>query len=253
MSRIVEFNFKNETVFITLNRPEKRNALNPELIKKLLLFFTKQQWELTTKVIVISGFGKCFCSGVDLNWLGDEAVFSEKELKNLFSLLKAIECCALPVVVLTHGFSVGGGLGLIAVADVVIATQDAQFCFSETKLGLIPSVISSFIIKKIGLSQAKFFMLSALAFSAKKAQQIGLVHFVGEQKECDIFLNTLLNNFKQLDCVAVSKTKKWLNDILLIPPAELQQKSVELISESRKTVSSQQRIKKLFKKLKSHK
>ena len=246
MSAVVQFKTENGTVFIKLNRPEKRNALNPELIGRMLSFFREEDWDPSVRVIVISGAGKTFCSGADLKWLGDESVFTVKEIENLFSLFKAIESCPLPVVALVHGFAVGGGLGLLSVVDVVIAEENSQFRFSETKLGLIPSVISPFVLRKIGLSQAKFFMLSALPFSAKQAQQIGLAHFIGGQNECDVFLKKLLANFKELDSSAVSKTKKWLNSIYSLPVSQLKKESVSLISEARKSASARERIEKLL-------
>lgn len=199
--------------YITLNRPEKRNAINPQMISELLSVFKEKQWDPSTRVIMLSGAGKVFCSGADLKWMADESLFTREELENLFSLFEAIALCALPVVTLVQGFAVGGGLGLLSVSDVVIAEENTQFLFSETKLGLVPSVISPFVLKKIGLSQAKFLMLSALPFSAQQAKEIGLIHFIGSQEKCDNFLEKLLKHFKTLDGHAVSETKKWLNSL----------------------------------------
>ncbi len=207
---------EKEILFIRLNRPEKRNALNPQMIRDLLSVFKKKKWDPFTKGIVLSGEGKAFCSGADLKWMADESLFTLEELENLFSLFEAIALCPLPVIALVQGFAVGGGLGLLSVSDVVIAEESAQFRFSETRLGLVPSVISPFVLKKIGLSQAKFLMLSALPFSAQQAKEVGLVHFTGSKEKCDQFLETLLQNFKELDSSAVSKTKEWLNSLSLL-------------------------------------
>ena len=247
MSTVVEFQEKEEVVFIKLNRPEKRNALNPELIKVLLSFFKEKKWDSSVKAIVFSGKGKAFCSGADLKWLKDEAVFTGTELENLFFLFSAIESCSLPVVAQVHGFAVGGALGLLSVSDVVITEENSYFRFSETKLGLVPSIISSFVLRKIGLSQARFLMLSALPFSAKKAYDIGLSHFTGTQNECDVFLKKLLQSFKELDAVAVSQTKAWLNSIYALPVSQVKTGSVKLISEARKTDSARKRINLLLK------
>ena len=247
MDHVVEFQTKKEVVFVTLNRPEKRNAFNPELVKVLLSFFKEKKWDSSVRAIVLSGRGKAFCSGADLKWLKDEAVFTGKPLENLFSLFSAIESCPLPVVAQVHGFAVGGALGLLSVSDVVLAEKNSRFHFSETKLGLVPSIISSFVLKKIGLSQAKFLMLSALPFSADKAYEIGLSHFIGTQDECDVFLKKLLKNFKESDAVAVSQTKKWLNSICSLPTSQVKTGSVKLISEARKTDSARKRINLLLK------
>ena len=242
----MQFKTENEVLFIKLNRPEKRNALSPELIGELLSFFKKDKWDSTIRAIVLSGEGKAFCSGADLKWLADESLFTEEELENLFSLFEAIVSCPLPVVTMVHGFAVGGGLGLLSVSDVVIAEEHSWFRFSETKLGLVPSVISPFVLRQIGSSQAKFLMLSALSFSAKQAQEIGLVHFIGDKKECDVFLEKLLKNFKELDFSAVSKTKKWLNSVYSLPLSQVKKQGVSLISEARKSDSARKRIKNLL-------
>ena len=243
MNTVIKVKIEHNNLFLKLNRPEKRNALNPDLIGELLSFFKESKWDSSVKTIVLSGEGKAFCSGADLKWMSDESAFNSKEMENLFSLFEAILSCPLPLISLVHGFAVGGGLGLLSVSDVVIAEENTQFQFSETKLGLIPSVISPFIVRKIGLSQAQFLMLSALPFSPQKAQEIGLSHFFGSQEECDIFLQKILNNFKQLDIFAVSKTKKWLNSIYSLPLSQVKKEGVSLISEARKSPSSRKRIK----------
>ena len=248
MDSPVDFQLKQEVMFVKLNRPEKRNALNPELIKTLLSFFEKKKWDSTVKAIVLSGQGKAFCSGADLKWLKEEDLFTQKELENLFSLFSAVESCPLPVVSRVHGFAVGGALGLLCVSDVVITEKNSFFRFSETGLALVPSIISSFVLKKIGLSQAKFLMLSALRFSADKAYEIGLSHFTGEERECENFLNELLESFRKLDPHAVSQTKKWLNSLPARAEEEVRKKSVELIGASRKKDSARKRISALLKK-----
>ena len=246
MKATIKFSQENGVAFIKLNRPETRNALNPHLIDELLLFFKKKKWDSSLRAIVLSGEGKAFCSGADLKWLADESVFTVKELENLFSLFEAIEFCPLPVVAMVHGFAVGGGLGLLSVSDIVIAEKDSWFRFSEAHLGLVPSIISPFVLRKIGLSQAKFLMLSALSFSAAQAHQIGLVHFVGGQNECNTFLKKLLEKFKELDSSAVSKTKKWLNSVSSLPLSQIKKEGVFLISEARKSDSAKKRIENLL-------
>lgn len=246
MNAVVNFEKKEGIVFITLNRPDKRNALNPDMIQLLLSFFQKEKWDNSIKAIVMSGAGKAFCSGADLKWLGEESLFTKQKLENLFSLLEAVDSAPVPIVALVHGFAVGGGLGLLSVSDVVIVEENSQFCFSETKLGLVPSIISPFVLRKIGLSQARFLMLSALTFSAQKAQEVGLAHFVGTQEECDNFLKKLLGGFKKLDSIAVGKTKSWLNSIASLPVSSCKEEGVSIISSARKTDSAKERIKKLL-------
>lgn len=246
MSTVVNFKEEDGIAFIKLNRPDKRNALNPDMIQLLLSFFQKKEWDHSIKAVVISGEGKAFCSGADLKWLGDESLFTKQKLENLFSLLEAIDSAPVPIVALVHGFAVGGGLGLLSVSDIVISEENSQFCFSETKLGLVPSIISPFVLRKIGLSQARFLMLSALTFSSQKAKEIGLAHFMGTIEECDAFLNKLLDGFKKLDSIAVGKTKAWLNSISSLPVSSCKEEGVSIISSARKTDSAKKRIEKLL-------
>ena len=246
--KTITFQKKDEIVFISLNRPEKRNALNPELIQELLSTFEKVNSDSSVQLIVLSGEGSVFCAGADLKWLSDEKLFNKTALNQLFSLLKFISDCKVPVLGVVHGHAVGGGIGLLSVCDIVIAEKNTKFCFSETRLGLVPSIISPFIIRKTGVSRVKPYMLSALFFSTSEAQELGLVHFIGSQTECDQYLNGLIDNFKTLDLSALIQTKKLLKDIDAVPIDETQEQCVNLIADIRKRDSVKQRINKLFKK-----
>ena len=229
-----------QVIFLTLNRPEKRNALNPHLINELLSFFKKLKTSKGVKqdcvAVVLSGMGKAFCAGADLQWIkGGETSPRAKELEQLFSLLEAIEACPVPVVTMVHGFAVGGGLGLLAVSDIVIAEENTWFQFSETRLGLVPATITPFVVKKMGLSQSQFLMLSALRFSSQASKR--LVHFIGSKKECENFLKILLSNIKELDPLALAETKKWLHSFSQTPRSLLKKKAVQVIYESAKRKS----------------
>lgn len=243
----LQVKLEKDILFITLNRPEKKNALNPELINELLLIF-KKKW--SAKAIVLTGSGKAFCSGADLKSLSDESSFTKKDLENLFTLLEVIEKHPLPVITKVHGFAIGGGIGLLSASDVVITEENTKFRFSETKLGLVPSVISPFVLKKIGLSQSRFLMLSAIVFSEKESMRIGLSHFTGTKKECDLFLLNLLKNFKETDLKAISKTKLWLNSIKLMAPSNIKKESVDIIHQARKNPMTKEKIKHLLNKKK---
>jgi len=246
--KTITFQKKDKTIFISLNRPEKRNALNPELIQDLLSAFEQVNSDSSGQLVVLSGKGSVFCAGADLRWLSDEKLFNKPALHQLFSLLKLISDCKLPVVAVVHGHAVGGGIGLLSVCDMVIAEENTGFCFSETRLGLVPSIISPFIIRKTGGDRVKPYMLSALFFSTSEAQKLGLVHFTGNQVKCDQYLNKLVNNFKSLDPYALIQTKKLLRDIDALPIDKVQEQCVDLIAAIRKRDSVKQRIKKLFQK-----
>ena len=245
--RAIELQKKDEIIFISLNRPKKRNALNPDLIEDLFSVFKKTRSDSSLRAVVLSGEGPAFCAGADLKWLSNEKLFNKTALKQLFSLLKLMSDYPLPIVGMAHGYAIGGGIGLLSVCDIVIAEQNTQFRFSETQLGLVPSIISPFIIKKMGISHAKMYMLSALAFSAEEAKLGGLVHFIGSSSACDQYLKRLLDNFKKLDLQALRKTKALLNSIVDRPLQDIQSQCVDLIADMRKSSSAKKRISKLFK------
>ncbi len=244
----VKFKKTNNIVTIVLNRPDKRNALNPRLIKSLTTAFKKAKKLTSIKAIVLKGEGKAFCSGADLKWLSNEKHFSKKEITRLWDLLQTIDSQNVPVIAYTHGFVMGGGLGLISVCDVVVAVENTHFQFSEALLGLVPSVISPFILRKLSLSKARFYLLNAWGFKAPEAKELGLVHFVGTTKKCDIFLNKLLNHIKLLDKDAVKKTKHLLNKFYTQSLEQSRRQAIDTIHKVRQTKSAKARIQKLLKK-----
>ena len=247
MKKVLNIKIEDGICFLELSRLEKQNALNPELISELLNFFKKTE-DSNYRAVVLSGKGKSFCSGADLIGLQDESIFTHEELNKLFSLLETMITLSIPVLTQIQGFTVGGGLGLIACSDVVIAETNSQFRFSETSLGLVPSIISPFILRKIGLSQAQFLMLTAQSFSAERAQEIGLVHFIGDSTECSEFVKKTINNFKKLDPQALFQTKKLLNSIYYRTLSDVKEDCVGIINEARKSDFFKKKAAELFKK-----
>jgi methylglutaconyl-CoA hydratase len=163
---------------VTLNRPEVRNALDDKLIAGLTQTFASIGDEVIA--VVLKGEGKSFCAGGDLAWMQRSIDYTEEEnladAQALGGLFLAIDDCPCPVIGQVHGAAFGGGVGLACVCDIVVAAENTKFCFSEVKLGLSPAVISAFAIRKIGLSQARRYFLTAEVFEADEAKRIGLVH-----------------------------------------------------------------------------
>jgi methylglutaconyl-CoA hydratase len=163
---------------VTLNRPEVRNALDDTLIAGLTQTFASIGDEVIA--VVLKGEGKSFCAGGDLAWMQRSIDYTEEEnladAQALGGLFLAIDDCPCPVIGQVHGAAFGGGVGLACVCDIVVAAENTRFCFSEVKLGLSPAVISAFAIRKIGLSQARRYFLTAEVFEADEAKRIGLVH-----------------------------------------------------------------------------
>jgi len=173
--------------YLTLNRPEIHNAFDEVLINELTTFFNDVSSDDSVSAVVMSGAGKSFCAGADLNWMKKMVSYSMEEnladSKNLAGMLSAMNNCQKPVVGLIDGATMGGGVGLASCFDFAVATTRSFFALSEVKLGILPAVISPFVISKIGESQARRFFISGERFSAQKAKEIGLVHEVAETVE----------------------------------------------------------------------
>lgn len=174
---------------VTLNRPDVHNAFNAELIGELRATFHRLAKEAPTalRAIVLAGEGPSFCAGADVGWmrasLGLSREANEQDAMTLAEMLDAIDRCPVPVIARVHGAALGGGMGLCAVSDIVIAESGARFGFTETRLGILPAVISPFVIAKIGESHARALFPGGRRFDAGRALRIGLVHEVVEGVE----------------------------------------------------------------------
>lgn len=167
---------------VRLNRPEVRNAFNDELIAALTAAFSSISLE--TRAVVLSGEGKSFCAGGDLEWMRKAAAYTEEEnyldALKLAKLFKAVAECHAVVIARVHGAAFGGGCGLVAASDVAVAAEEALFSFSEVRLGLIPGTISAYVIPKIGEGHSRALFCTGEAFGPEKALRIGLIHDVGD-------------------------------------------------------------------------
>jgi methylglutaconyl-CoA hydratase len=174
---------------VTLARPEVHNAFNASLIAELRHTFAALAREAPTdlRVVVLAGDGPSFCAGADVDWMRAairlDVENNEQDAMAMADALEAIDTCPVPVIARVHGPALGGGSGLCAVADLVIAEAGAKFGFTETRLGILPAVISPFVIAKIGESHARALFPGGRRFDAIRAQRIGLVHEVVEGVE----------------------------------------------------------------------
>jgi methylglutaconyl-CoA hydratase len=167
---------------VTLARPEARNAFNAETIEQLHAIFSRIAAADDVRAVVLAGEGKVFCGGADIGWMHAslELSFDENvaEAERMSDMFRAIDNSPKPVIGQIHGAALGGGAGLAAVCDIVVAADDAMFGFTEVKLGIIPAVISPFVLAKIGATHARALFLTGERFDARRAKHIGLVHEV---------------------------------------------------------------------------
>lgn len=207
---------------VRLFRPDVRNAFNEELIGDLLDVFTEiaaghKRGAGDVRAIVLRGEGKAFCGGGDLNWmkrgleLGEEGNYAD--CLRLTKMFLAMDRCPIPIVGVVHGFAIGGGVGLTAVCDHVIADADTVFSLSEVKLGLVPACIGPFVLSKIGMSHARSLFLSGERFDAEKAQAIGLVHEVAEADAIEQRLETVVKQICEGGPHAIGIAKSLLQTL----------------------------------------
>ncbi len=165
---------------LTLNKPERHNAFDEMLIAEITAGLRELEKNPQVRAVVLSSTGKSFCAGADLNWMKRAAGYTPEEnlrdSRNLATLLSTLNELSKPTVARIQGPAYGGGVGLVAACDIAIATFEAQFALTEVKLGIIPSVISPYVIAAIGERYARRYMLTAERFSASEAYRIGLVH-----------------------------------------------------------------------------
>jgi methylglutaconyl-CoA hydratase len=171
---------------VTLARPDVHNAFDASLIAELRAAFAAFAREAPTalRVVILAGDGPSFCAGADVNWMRAAMALdvegNEQDAMAMADMFEAIDTCPVPVIARVHGSALGGGMGLCAVSDVVIAESGTRFGFTETRLGILPAVISPFVVAKVGDTHARALFPGGRRFDAVRAQRIGLVHEVVE-------------------------------------------------------------------------
>lgn len=202
---------QNTLAIITLNHASKNNALTPEMIQQLKHSYLTFDKNPDIHFILLNANGNHFCAGADLNHMlkMGKAPYEEnlEDAKKLVTLFHTIYSCKKITLCAVQGNTFGGGLGLIAASDIAIAAENSTFCFSEVKLGLVPATIAPFVVQRLGYQAAKYAMLTAELFDAKKALEIKLI---------DKVANDPLEYVRMLEknkCDALMETKKWLNQL----------------------------------------
>lgn len=202
---------------IWLNRPEVRNAFNAAMINELLSALRDAEEDSQVRVIVIRGKGKVFCSGADLNWMRDAVNYSREENYReailLSELFGRIYACSKPVITVVHGASTGGANGLVAASDVALSADDTAFSLSEVKSGLVPAVISPYIIKRTGEFPARELMLTARRIYGKEAAERGLVNHSFPAEELERELGETIKHLLEGGPQALKITKSMIRDV----------------------------------------
>jgi methylglutaconyl-CoA hydratase len=203
---------------VTLNRPELRNAFNEEAIHELAVAFAALGTTGNVRAIVLAANGPAFCAGGDLNWMKKMAGYSEEENQQdamrLADMLRTIYLCPKPTVARVHGDCYAGGMGLVAACDIVVASENAAFCLSEVKLGLIPATISPYVIKAMGEQASRRYFLTAERFTAAEAHRIGLAHEVVPAEELDATVGAIVKSLLGNSPNAVKEAKTLVREVV---------------------------------------
>jgi len=230
---------------VTLNRPEVRNAFNPTLIAEL------HDWARGVggrgrRVAVLGGEGKVFSAGADLAWMAESATYSHErnveDAGRMAAMFAALDTLPIPLLGRVHGAALGGGCGLVAVCDVVVADEQTTFGFTEVKLGILPAVISPYAIAKIGRSAARELFLTGARFTAARAREIGLVHAVTSSDRVDGVVAGYVRDFLSAGPQAVAAAKQMIREVSSLAADRVTEVTARAIADRRVSAEGQEGI-----------
>ena len=229
---------------ILLARPEARNAMSDVTLRELADAFSALAHEKGLRAVLVTGQGKDFCAGADIQWMkkGGQLPPAEgkKDARLFAAMLGAVDECPVPVVVAAQGNVFGGGLGLLAACDVALIADDAKMSFSEARLGIMPAVISCWVLPKIGVANARRYYLTGEIFGAVEAVHMGLAHEAVPPAELAARADFVLKNILRNGPNAVRRAKAMIPRIAAAAPAERVDLTVETLVELRSSPEGQE-------------
>ncbi len=201
---------------LCLNRPETGNAMNKALIAEMHQAFDQIE-QTPTRLLILKANGKHFCTGADLNWMKQSKALSKAEnhqdAQQLARLIQRLDQFPASTIAVIQGAAFGGALGLISACDIAIASKSAKFCLSEVKLGLIPAVISPYVVRAMGVRQARRYFLSAETISSKQALRLNLIHERCKEQDLSSTVEALCHQILQNAPVAMAEAKQLIDDV----------------------------------------
>lgn len=244
MYETITVDCRDRVCTVTLNRPDVRNAFDARMIAELTGAFTDLADRSDARVVVLRGEGSVFSAGADVNWMRASLEFTREEniadAQAMSDMFAAIDQLPKPVVGRVHGAALGGGMGLIAVCDIVVAAEGTLFGFTETKLGIIPAVISRFVLPKIGESWARALFVTAERFDAELAQRIGLVHWIAAPDGLDTVVEHKVNHLLTSGPRAVTEAKALVAGVSSMQRSEIRDFTARRIAELRASPEGQE-------------
>ena len=239
---------------VTLNRPEVRNAINDEVGAELSAWAASVRAEPAIRVAVLAGAGATFCAGADVEWMQRMLHYSAEENRAdavaLAAMFHALDTLPVPLVGRVQGAALGGGAGLAAVCDIVVAEDAALFGFTEVRLGILPAVISPFAIAKIGVSAARELFLTGARFDALKAKAIGLVHAVETATQLDVRVEAYVHELLHGAASAIARAKALIPQVANRSALDVRAITSEAIADQRVSPDGQEGLKSFLEKRK---
>lgn len=250
----IKFDVRGKVAWITINRPDVKNAFNATVISELASAFREVNGRKDLRAVVLTGAGDAFCAGADLKWMGDVLKYSYEEnlsdSLNLAEMFHLMFTCALPTIARVNGPAIGGGCGLAAVCDIVIASDNAIFSLSEVKLGLVPACISPYVIRRMGDKNCREYFLTGERLTAQKALAAGLANQVVPQEKLNNAVNFRVEQLLSSGPEALSWCKQLLDKAPSIPEPEVGKYTAEVIARLRMGAEGQEGMKAFFEKRK---
>jgi methylglutaconyl-CoA hydratase len=229
--------------YVTLNRPDVRNAFNDAVIAELHRWADGAAGDTGLRVVVLAGAGKVFCAGADAAWMAAMAGYSreqnEADARRTTAMLRALNTLPVGVVGRIQGAALGGGAGLAAICDIVVAEEQAVFGFTESKLGIVPAMISPFVLTKIGVSAARELFLTGMRFDARRAREIGLVHAVVPAADLDATVQRYVAELLSAAPSAVAMAKALIPRVAGRSPDEVAELTAITIAAQRASAEGQ--------------
>ena len=229
---------------VSFCRPEIHNAFNGTVITEMSHLFSELAKDDDLRVILLTGEGKSFCAGADLNWMREVITQSFEQnlaesnaLANLFYQIYAFK---RPVVGRINGAAIGGGTGFVAVCDIAVAARSAKFSFSEVKIGVVPACIGPYVIRKMGEGKARELFITGERMSAERAFEVGLVNKVVDDDQLDTEVENLIQSILSSGPEAVAMAKKLVSEVPLMTPSQFKPFTAEMIAKLRVSSEGQE-------------
>ncbi len=251
----VERSYQDKIATVTMRRAEVHNAINTQLIEDLRAAFTDLLPDERLHAVVLTGDGPSFSAGADLNMMKSAATLTQEQNLNdalrmaeVFELINTFPCS---VIARVNGTAMGGGIGLVSVCDIVIAAENARFAFSEVKLGIAPAVISPYVVRKIGETNARVLFTTGERFNAARAKEIGLVHIITPLEEIDATVEKTLHELLTSAPQAIRACKALALNVGHMNHATARQYTANMIATLRVSEEGQEGLRSFLEKRKA--